>query len=281
MHRGWRDCEAFEEPCDPMSDADAWFWLIEHAAWKAMRRRGGQGQLVNVGRGQIHVSDRSLATAFRWDKKRVRRYLERLEAYEMVSLERDQSGTILTICNYNKYQTANDDEGPAKDQSGTTQEQGKQDSEDKSSSENISARDPFTICPPGCDAQHWKDFCANRKSKRLARTQTAYAGILRDLARLADTEWPPGRILQYAAEHGWGGIYDPRNSNGKNHGRTGFQQRSEAGHSQDRRDGALKALDDIILGPGDAAGSIGRSDVGGGSTISLISPGPVAALRSH
>lgn len=135
MHRGWRDCDAFEDAFDPMSDADAWFWLIEHAAWKPMRRRGGQGQPVTVGRGQIHISDRSLATAFRWDKKRVRRFLDRLEAHEMVTFERDQSGTILTICNYDKYQSANDDEGPVKDQSGTTQEQGKQSSVDKSTSE--------------------------------------------------------------------------------------------------------------------------------------------------
>lgn len=128
MHRGWRDNEAFEEPRDPMSDADAWFWLIEHTAWKPIRRRAGQGQSVMLGRGQIHISDRSLASAFRWDKKRVRRFLSRLELHEMVLQNRDQSGTTLTICNYDKYQQITERTGPAKDQSGTTQEQGKQDS---------------------------------------------------------------------------------------------------------------------------------------------------------
>lgn len=127
MDRGWRDNLAFEEPRDPMSDADAWFWLIEHTAWKPLRRTGGQGQSVTIERGQIHVSDRSLATAFRWDKKRVRRYLARLEQHSMVIQNRDQSGTTLTICNYDKYQQSRAPEGPAKDQSGTTQEQRKQD----------------------------------------------------------------------------------------------------------------------------------------------------------
>lgn len=125
MHRGWRDCEAFEEPRDPMADEDAWFWMIEHTAWKSIRRTGGQGQAVRLERGQLHVSDRSLASAFRWDKKRVRRFLDRLVTCGMVLQERDQSGTILTICNYDKYQQAPKPAGPVEDQSGTTQEQGK------------------------------------------------------------------------------------------------------------------------------------------------------------
>jgi hypothetical protein len=128
MHRGWRDCEAFEDRRDPMADADAWFWIIEHTAWKPLRRTAGQGQSVMLKRGQIHISDRSLATAFHWDKKRVRRFLERLEQHGMVLQNRDQSGTILTVCNYDKYQQISEPSGPAKDQSGTTQEQGKQDS---------------------------------------------------------------------------------------------------------------------------------------------------------
>ena len=127
LHRGWRDCEAFEPRRDPMADEDAWLWIIEHTAYKPLRRTGGQGQVVTLERGQISISDRALATAFQWDKKRVRRFIERLEAHSMVRAHRDQSGTILTICNYNKYQQIAEREGPAKDQQRTTQEQMKQD----------------------------------------------------------------------------------------------------------------------------------------------------------
>lgn len=126
LHRGWRDCDAFEPRRDPMADEDAWLWLIEHTAWKPIRRTGGQGQVVSLERGQIHISDRALSTAFHWDKKRVRRFIERLEAHSMVRAHRDQSGTILTICNYDKYQQVEQREGPVKDQQRTTQEQGKQ-----------------------------------------------------------------------------------------------------------------------------------------------------------
>lgn len=70
---------------------------------------------------------------------------------------------------------------------------------------------PFA-CPEGVDPQHWSDFLANRKRRGMANTATAYRGQLRELANLSDDEWPPGRLVQHAAEKGWGGIHDPRNT---------------------------------------------------------------------
>lgn len=80
------------------------------------------------------------------------------------------------------------------------------------------------LCPEGVQQQHWDDYLGNRKRKRLANTQTAYAGQLRQIAKFADDEWPPGRIVQHAAEMGWGGIYDPRErglQNGKHRNDSG------------------------------------------------------------
>ena len=64
---------------------------------------------------------------------------------------------------------------------------------------------------------------ANRKSKRLPNTPTALAGILRDIAKFSDDEWPPGRIVQHAAERGWGAIFDPRSRNGNANGQRHHQ----------------------------------------------------------
>jgi hypothetical protein len=65
--------------------------------------------------------------------------------------------------------------------------------------------------PDGVEAGHWHDFLANRKAKRLTNTATAYAGVLRDIAKHQDDDWPPGRLVQFAAEKGWGSINNPRN----------------------------------------------------------------------
>ena len=80
-------------------------------------------------------------------------------------------------------------------------------------------------CPDGVDPQHWADVLANRKSKRLANTSTALAGILRDIEKFSDEKWPPGRIVQHAAERGWGAIFDPRPQNGNRNGKRPDHQR--------------------------------------------------------
>lgn len=69
-------------------------------------------------------------------------------------------------------------------------------------------------CPEGVDPQHWQDFLANRKTKRLTNNPTAYRLQLKQLAALADDEWPPGRIVEFAAARGWGAIHDPRTAFG-------------------------------------------------------------------
>lgn len=69
-------------------------------------------------------------------------------------------------------------------------------------------------CPEGCEPDDWRDLLANRRSKRLPMTPAAYRKLQRDLAEQSDEEWPPGRVLAFAAERGWAAIFDPRQSNG-------------------------------------------------------------------
>jgi hypothetical protein len=64
-------------------------------------------------------------------------------------------------------------------------------------------------CPDGVDPGHWRDFRANRRRKSLATTPTAYAHQLKLIEKFACDEWPPGRLVEKAAEKGWGTIVDP------------------------------------------------------------------------
>jgi hypothetical protein len=88
--------------------------------------------------------------------------------------------------------------------------------------DDIPARKAWA-CPDGVNPRHWADFLANRKQKKLAKTETAYLGQLRELAKFTSAEWPPGRIMQRVAELGWGGIYDPRTSSGHGNGQRSSQ----------------------------------------------------------
>lgn len=110
MRRGWQEHDFFAD--QPFTEREAWEWLIGNAAWKGTIRRGGKGDAIPITRGQLHVSDRSLASAWQWDKKTVRRFMDRLEGARMVDQHRDHSGTIITIRNYAVYQDRGDDAGP-------------------------------------------------------------------------------------------------------------------------------------------------------------------------
>ena len=74
-----------------------------------------------------------------------------------------------------------------------------------------SVRDAFP-CPDWCDRKVWADLKRNRKTKRLTNTETAHAEFLRDIAKLATDEWPPGEVVRAIVARGWGGAYDPRQS---------------------------------------------------------------------
>lgn len=110
LHRGWRDNDIFK---GEFSRADAWVWLIEHAAWKPTRARI-KGKTVELDRGELTFSVRFMADAWGWSKSRVDRFLADLRSESMIET-RSKIGTtaghnagqgqsIITICNYAKYQ---------------------------------------------------------------------------------------------------------------------------------------------------------------------------------
>lgn len=113
MHRGWMDNELFER--DPFNARTAWCWLIEHAAWETTIVRVERTP-VQLKRGQLSFSEAFLAEAWGWAKSRVHRFLKDLATFGMISREdsptrksersSNRPQSIITICNYNKYQVS-------------------------------------------------------------------------------------------------------------------------------------------------------------------------------
>lgn len=91
----------------------AWFWLISNASWKPTRTRI-KGEIIDLQRGELSFSVRFLAERWGWSKSKVDRFLADLRAESMIET-RSKTGTtaghkagqgqsIITICNYGKYQ---------------------------------------------------------------------------------------------------------------------------------------------------------------------------------
>lgn len=88
----------------------AFFWLVSEACWKPTKfdRRG---KTITLERGQICISIRELAKDWKWSKSAVERFLTRLETETMIETTNGTVRGVITICNYDKYQTREDEAG--------------------------------------------------------------------------------------------------------------------------------------------------------------------------
>lgn len=177
LYRGWHDSCQF--PDEPYCERAAWCWLLTNAAWKDAKRRNHRGEVVEVRRGQFHTSLRVLSAEWKWSIKRVRTFLNALEKCEALGTQRAQGGTIITICNYDDYQSNGHDGGTLGASHGArkghTQEEGKEGKEGKKDT-----RKRVVERPDDVSIDVWADFLAIRKAKRAPLTQTAWSGLVRE-----------------------------------------------------------------------------------------------------
>jgi hypothetical protein len=103
---------------DPLLRDDAyfraWLWLVSEAAWKISRVKitnGRTSEIIELERGQLSQSRSYMANSWGWSEKRVRTFLRRLEKGGMIDVQAGRLQTVITICNYDIYQGAPDDEG--------------------------------------------------------------------------------------------------------------------------------------------------------------------------
>jgi hypothetical protein len=75
---------------------------VREASWKDRPVVGG----VTLKRGQLHHSVRFMAGAWRWKPARVQRFLDRLRTDTMIETATDTGRTIITLCNFSKWQRA-------------------------------------------------------------------------------------------------------------------------------------------------------------------------------
>lgn len=96
---------------EPFTTGQAWVDLIGLANF-ADYETFYKGHFQNIRRGQIFTSIRWLSQRWHWSKARTARTLKSFEKAKMVTLEVHRSGpnsgTVLTIENYEKYQSGRD-----------------------------------------------------------------------------------------------------------------------------------------------------------------------------
>lgn len=287
LHRGWRDNPIFR---GEYSRADAWIWMVESACWKPTRH-DIKGKTVVLQRGQLCASRERMAKEWGWSPSAVERFLTRLKTEQMIERETGQGKSVITICNYAKYQDRAEQTGQATEQQTgqepdrdrTAKEQGNKETRvEEPSGSSLSARAEVDQV---FDA--WDRLAAltgnPRCDKRSVKRRTACRARLRDdglEAILRAIDRIPGSSFLLGQTGSWAGAnidfllrpdsvtnilegkYDDRPKQPGPSGSRPF----------DGRDGVAKALDGR-LGINNAAGPTGRCDVGeGGGNLALPAP---------
>lgn len=96
------------------SEAEAWLYLLKEARFEVSEASIFiKGKIVRWGRGELPASLRYLGLKWSWDKNKVDRFLKLLMREGMIK-SRTACGTdqtIITLCNYDSYNGAKENEG--------------------------------------------------------------------------------------------------------------------------------------------------------------------------
>lgn len=94
----------------------AWDWMCANARF-APTEYDVKGRKIIVQRGQFVASPDEMAAAWNWSRSAVNRFLARLKTEHMIEHETGQGKSLITICNYEKFQSREDEAGQSTGQS--------------------------------------------------------------------------------------------------------------------------------------------------------------------
>ena len=169
----------------PFSKAQAWIDLILYANHKEAKIMI-KHRLIEIKRGQQARSEVTLSKEWGWSRDKVRRFLKLLESDGMVIQQKTNVTTLLTICNYDGFQSTATPDNTADDTAGNTpddtpaiqQSIHKQECNKEKKVKNEKKLDKPWVSPAGLNLEAWAEFEQHRKDIKkpmsdLARTKAA------------------------------------------------------------------------------------------------------------
>lgn len=100
----------------PYSRFEAWVWLLAETKWEDTGKLldfGGKERYVDCPAGTVTHSERFMATAFGWSRKKLRNYLFLLESDAQIALKVVHQIRQITIVNWDTYRDATKKKEPA------------------------------------------------------------------------------------------------------------------------------------------------------------------------
>jgi hypothetical protein len=240
-----------------------WMWLMDNAAWKDTTH-DVKGHTVVVPRGSVCVSERHIADKCGVGYQVVRTAIKRFASEQMINATPTHGKSLITLCNYGKYQDVNKDANAAPNATLTQRQRNpnaQKEQVNKLTKEGPKGPSDFeaveilsTIVPQ----QLAKDFAAHRRGmgKAKALTPNAAAAMLKKL----DGHHDPIAVLTDSIANGWQGIFPEKikpNTNGGYNGQSNsnaLHGRGAGSQATQRPDASLERiarLAGVVQTPGD------------------------------
>ena len=98
--------------------AGVWLWLLSNATYKeSCIKWGNEKRIIPAGTMLMNLT--AEAKLLKWSRNKLTNKLTYLEKTDRIRTERGRNGTLVTICNWDKYQVLEIDGGPMRDRKGT------------------------------------------------------------------------------------------------------------------------------------------------------------------
>lgn len=194
----WNDGEKFDK-------RSAWVDLLLLANHED-KKVFFEGKLIVVKRGQFITSIQKLSERWKWDRKKVMKFLDVLESDSMLSQKRTTHGTTITIVNWDNFQV----EGTTKRTTTTTtdgQRLPQPMDTNKNNKEYIKNDKNNKYADDDRLNNAIKDFIEHRRKLRKPMTDKAVELFIQRLNKFETSVDGQIRLINIAIERGWQTVY--------------------------------------------------------------------------
>jgi len=189
---------------------EVWDWLIKEANHKNKEVSG-----TMIERGQLLRSYKNIQEGLHWKvgyrkevyskeqiKKALRFITKTTTKTPMATTTKTTRGMLITILNYDTYQTPKNYEDHNEDHKKAPT---KHPTINKNERMKELSNPPY---PPWLNAELWFDFEENRKQLKAPMTEKAEKMNLNKLSKFRDAGQDVDRVLEQSIENGWKGLFE-------------------------------------------------------------------------
>lgn len=238
-----------------------WCWCLMRAAWKPKAAMVGFRK-IDLEPGQFVFGRRKAAQELQMSERTIRTCLQHLENLENLTIKTTNKFSIITINNWDTYQsdeTTNDQQSDQQATSKRPANDHKQESKEVKERKNKETpptpprgeKTPQTpqggdsgeTLPPWMPAETWKTFKAHRRLLKSPMSPKAEQLTLKKLQAFMDAGQNPEEIINQSIEHGWKGVFPLKGVNGGKGPQSTPSMMGKAGSTTWQNIQALRAME--------------------------------------